>query len=229
MRILGLIPARKGSKGVPDKNIKLLAGKPLLQYTSDMAIKSNLFSKVVLSTDSEKYRKIGISLGLSVPFLRPENLSTDSAPTIDVIIHTLNYFENIGEYFDAVCLLQTTSPFRSKETLNMAVEKFINEDTDSLISACKVPLEFNPHWTFKQNAKGLLDLTTGENNIISRRQDLPEVYHRDGSIYITKTSVLKNQHSLYGNSISYIETDSKSNINIDSMKDWNRAEEYVKN
>ena len=190
MKILGIIPARGGSKGVPGKNIKLLGGKPLLQYTSDIALKSNLLDKLVVSSDDDAIIEVAERLGVSAPFKRPSDLATDKSPTLPVIKHALAYYKNIGEEFDAICLLQVTSPFRTVDFLDNAIQKFINEAADSLISVQKVPHEYNPHWTFELNEEGNLKIATGEDIIISRRQDLPTTYHRDGSIYITKTSVI---------------------------------------
>ena len=227
MKILGLIPARGGSKGVPKKNIKMLNGKPLMQYTSEVALESKYFSKVVLSTDTEEIMEVGRQLKLEVPFIRPSNLATDSSPTLPVILHALEYYESQGEYFDAVCILQVTSPFRTVSFLNKAIENFIAQNTDSLISVLEVPHEYNPHWSFEVNSSGNLNIATGETEIISRRQELPKAFYRDGSIYITKTSVLKNQKSLFGNTIAYIESPKELYVNIDTMSDWKKAEEMV--
>ncbi len=228
MKVLGIIPARGGSKGVPRKNIKELNGKPLIQYTSDVALASDKISKLIVSSDDDEIIKVSKSLGIEVPFKRPKDLGLDKTPTLPVIIHALDYFKSIGEEFDAVCLLQVTSPFRTVEFLNDAVEQFIEKETDSLISVQKVPHQYNPHWVFKPNEKGILEIATGEKEIISRRQDLPNTYHRDGSIYITKVDVLLNKKSLYGNSISYIETPKEYYVNIDTIEDWYKAEQLVK-
>lgn len=224
MRILGLIPARGGSKGVPGKNIKLLGGKPLLQYTSEVALQSKYLSKVVLSSDDEAIIKIAKEIGIEVPFKRPSNLAKDSSPTLPVIKHVLDYYRSIGEEFDAVCLLQATSPFRNVAFLDEAIQKFIYKDTDSLISVQEVPHEYNPHWTFELNEQEGLKIATGENEIISRRQELPKAYHRDGSIYITKTKVIERENSMYGRSISYIESPKFFHVNIDTQEDWKKAE-----
>ena len=125
MKILGIIPARGCSKGVPRKNIKLLGKKPLLQYTSEIALSSDLIDTLVLSSDDDEIIEVAKSLGVEVPFKRPLNLATDAAPTLPVIQHALEYYKNIGKEFDAVCLLQTTSPFRTVEFLNKAIKKFI--------------------------------------------------------------------------------------------------------
>ncbi|WP_016989014.1 cytidylyltransferase domain-containing protein [Flavobacterium sp. ACAM 123] len=229
MRILGIIPARGGSKGVPGKNIKLLNGKPLLQYTSEIALQSQFITQVILSSEDEAIITVAKSLGIQVPFVRPAVLAQDNTATIDVIIHALQWFENKNVFFDAVCLLQVTSPFRTVDFLDKAVEKFITSGSDSLVSVQKVPHEFNPHWTFEANTEGNLKIATGEDQIISRRQELPDAYHRDGSIYITKTNVPLQQHSLYGKRIAFIESNPEYYVNIDTMEDWEKAEQMIKN
>lgn len=228
MRILGLIPARGGSKGVPGKNIKLLGGKPLLQYTAEIALQSSLLTKVVLSTDDDAIHDIGTALGLEVPFKRPFNLAEDASPTLPVIKHALAYYESIGETYDAVCLLQVTSPFRTVAFLDKAIQKFIESGTDSLVSVLEVPHEYNPHWTFELDSHDHLKIATGEDQIITRRQELPKAYHRDGSIYLTKSAVIKEQHSLFGETISCIESDKNIHVNIDTQEDWGKSELILK-
>lgn len=229
MKILAIIPARGGSKGVPGKNIKLLNGKPLLEYTSEIALQSKYLTEVMVSTEDEPIMEVAKNLGIKVPFVRPMALAQDNTPTIDVIIHALEWYENQTIFFDAVCLLQVTSPFRTVEFLDKAIEKFMEKDTDSLVSVQKVPHEYNPHWTFEENEQGNLKIATGETEIISRRQELPTAYHRDGSIYLTKTKVLLNEHSLYGKSTAFIESDSESYVNIDTLQDWEKAEAMIQN
>lgn len=228
MKILGLIPARGNSKGVPRKNIKLLAGKPLLQYTTDIALECKELSKVILSSDDQEIIQKGLDLGIEVPFTRPDNLAEDKTPTLPVILHALEYYKAQGEVFDAVCLLQVTSPFRTLELLNKAIKTFKTEKTDSLVSVLEVPHEYNPHWTFLSPDNKHLQISTGDKKIIPRRQELPKSYFRDGSIYITKTSVLEEQKSLYGESISYVVSDRDRYVNIDTLSDWELAEEMVK-
>ena len=227
MRILGLIPARGGSKGVPGKNIKILGGKPLIQYTADIALQSSLLSKVIVSTDDDAIIAVAEAIGVSVPFKRPANLANDKSPTLSVILHALEYLESKGECFDAVCLLQVTNPLRSLTFLENSIKTFIDKNTDSLISVLEVPHEYNPHWTFKIDNQECLRISTGEKEIIARRQELPKTYHRDGSIYLTKTSVLKEQKSLFGERISYIESSRDKHVNIDTMEDWKKAEEMI--
>ncbi|SHG30637.1 N-acylneuraminate cytidylyltransferase/CMP-N,N'-diacetyllegionaminic acid synthase [Flavobacterium fluvii] len=227
MKILAIIPARGSSKGVPGKNIKLLNGKPLLTYTSEIALQSNYLTEVIVSTEDERIREVAKKVGLKVPFIRPVALAQDDTPTIDVIIHALQWYEKQNSFFDAVCLLQVTSPFRTLDFLDKAIERFYERGCDSLVSVLKVPHEYNPHWTFEVNADGNLKIVTGEAEIIPRRQELPTAYHRDGSIYITKTEVLLKKHSLYGKSIAFIESEPDFYVNIDTMEDWRKAEEMI--
>ncbi|MCC9071695.1 acylneuraminate cytidylyltransferase family protein [Flavobacterium sp. F-65] len=227
MKILAIIPVRGGSKGIPGKNIKLLNGKPLLAYTSEMALQSKYLTEVIVSTEDEQIKVVANNLGIKVPFMRPIELAEDNTRTIDVIIHALQWYQNQNVFFDAVCLLQVTSPFRTLEFLDKAIEKFIEKESDSLVSVQRVPHEYNPHWAFELNEEGNLKIATGETEIISRRQELPIAYHRDGSFYITKTKVLLEEYSLYGKSTAFIESDPKFYINIDTMDDWKKAEEMI--
>lgn len=227
MKILAIIPARGGSKGVPGKNIKLLNGKPLLAYTTEVALQSQLLSKVILSSDDYQIIETAKNLGVEVPFVRPAELSQDDSPTINLVLHALKWFEKKNIIFDAICLLQPTSPFRTVDFLDNAIKKFIESGCDSLVSVQKVPHEFNPHWTFEVNENDHIRIATGENEIIKRRQDLPTAFFRDGSIYITKAEVILNQNSLYGKSIGFIEADSEWYVNIDTISDWEKAEKII--
>ena len=226
MKILGLIPARGGSKGIPKKNIKLLGKLPLIDYTFKAAKESKLITQIVISTDDEEIAIAAEISGFKPPFIRPEEFAQDTSTSLEVILHAIQYFESQHVYFDAVCLLQPTTPFREKGSIDIAIQKFITSNSDCLISVLPIPHEFNPHWAFEENKNGLLTIATGEENIISRRQDLPKSYHRDGSIYITKTECIKNG-SLYGKSISYIESNPNFHVNIDINEDWEKAEKIL--
>lgn len=230
-RILAVIPARSGSKGVPNKNIRLLNLRPLVYYTLDVALENELIHTVCVSTNDTEIQYVvnNYSTNLKVaPFLRPENLSTDVSPTLPVVLNALDYYENLGHTFDAVLLLQPTVPFRSRETLKAAIEKFIRSDADSLISVREVPHNFNPHWVFQPKDDLFIKIATGEKEPISRRQDLPQAYHRDGSIYLTKSETLR-KGSLYGESISYLINKDEPHFNIDTMEDWNAAQKFIEN
>lgn len=227
MNILAIIPARGGSKGIPGKNSKLLGGKPLIVYSIDAAKASKLIQSTIVSTDDENIANIAKLSGIEVPFLRPEEIATDSARSVDVVLHAIDFLAAHGRHFDAVCLLQPTTPFRPEGFIDTCIQTFINQQVDSLVSVQAVPHEYNPHWTFEPNANGHLHIATGEETIITRRQDLPKAFIRDGSVYLTKVSVLKNQHSLYGKTIGYVESDSRHSVNIDTLHDWSIAEKLL--
>uniref|UniRef100_UPI00404856AC acylneuraminate cytidylyltransferase family protein n=3 Tax=Roseivirga sp. TaxID=1964215 RepID=UPI00404856AC len=227
MRVLGLIPARGGSKGVPKKNIKHLGGKPLIAYSLESAAKSNLISSTVVSTDSNEIAEEARKWGGHVPFLRPPHLSTDKSPTVDTVLFCLVELRKNGLEFDAVCLIQPTTPFRPEGFIDKCINKFISSGSDSLISVMEVPKDYNPHWVFEPNVNGYLQIATGESEIITRRQSLPKAFIRDGSVYITKTEVLLQNKSLYGNVIAYQESDPQYYVNIDTMDDWIKAENML--
>lgn len=226
MRILGLIPARGGSKGVPKKNVKLLGKIPLIDYSIQSAKNSKLLTRIVVSTDDEEIAIAAEISGYKPPFIRPAEIAQDMSTSLEVVQHAIAFFESQNVFFDAVCLLQPTNPFRERGSIDLAIEKFITAKADCLISVLPIPEEFNPHWVFEENENGLLKIATGDEKIIPRRQDLPKAFHRDGSIYITKTSVIKSG-SLYGKSIAYIESNPQFHVNIDTMKDWEKAERLL--
>lgn len=223
MKIIGIIPARGGSKGIPNKNIRILGDKPLIQYTIESAQEAKYLAKVILSTDSQNIAEIAANTGIEVPFIRPNELAQDDTPTLPVIHHALQWLINKGESYDAVCLLQPTTPFRSKGFIDMAIEQFTMSGADSMISVLPIPPEYNPHWVFEPNEQGFLRISTGEKQIIPRRQELPPAFIRDGSIYLTKTRIILNKKSIFGDKIDFIETDGTYHVNIDSLNDWEKA------
>lgn len=223
MRVLGLIPARGGSKGVPRKNIKLLCGKPLLQYTAEAALAARLLHRVILSTEDEEIADIGRACGLDVPFLRPPELAEDTTPTLPVVQQALHWLDVHGERFDAVCLLQPTNPLRLAEDIDGCVELLEKTDADAVITVLPVPAEYNPHWVYFKGEGEMLKLSTGEANPIPRRQDLPTAFHRDGSVYVTRRQVVVEKNSLYGERVAGYLMDSRRSVNIDDANDWERA------
>ena len=156
MKILGLIPARGGSKGVPKKNIKLLGKKPLIEYTIDSARNSNYITDIIVSTDDDEIAIAAEIYGFKPPFIRPAELAQDNSTSLDVVKHAIAFFENQNIFFDAVCLLQPTTPFREKGFIDKAIEKFIATNADCLLSVLPIPDEYNPHWAFEENEKGML-------------------------------------------------------------------------
>ncbi|AWA29781.1 acylneuraminate cytidylyltransferase [Flavobacterium magnum] len=223
MRILGIIPARGGSKGVPGKNIKELGGQPLLAYTILQSLQSRLLTRVIVSSDDSDIINCALAYGAEVPFVRPDFLADDKAASIAVVQHAVAFLESENEYFDAVCLLQATSPFREKGSIDKAIARFIESEADALVSVLPVPHEFNPHWVFEPDRNGFLSIATGEAKIIGRRQELPPAFFRDGSIYLTKTECIK-EGTFYGEKLAFTQSNPELYVNIDSPDDWKAAE-----
>lgn len=226
-KILGVIPARGGSKGVPRKNIRLLCGKPLLQYTAESALTARHLSRVILSSDDEEVARVGEQCGLQVPFLRPAHLAQDDTPMLPVIQHALNWFEARGEGFTAVCLLQPTNPLRRAEDIDGCIEMLQRENADAVMTILPVPDKYNPHWVYFRQENGSLRLSTGESEPIPRRQCLPAAYHRDGSVYVARTDVVTSGKSLYGSRVLGYLLNSDRSVNIDNFVDWRRAETLI--
>jgi len=228
LRVLGLIPARGGSKGVPRKNIRLLCGKPLLQYTAEAALSAHLLSHVILSTEDEEIAQVGRRCGLDVPFLRPAELAQDHTPTLPVVQHAVNWMETHGEHFDAICLLQPTNPLRLPQVIDACIELLKQSEVDAVVTILPVPAEYNPHWVYFQDEDGLLRLSTGELDPIPRRQSLPVAFHREGSVYVTRRNIVMAQNSLCGRSLVGYPLDPEQSVNIDGLEDWERAERLLR-
>lgn len=227
MRVLGLITARGGSKGVPRKNIRLLCGKPLLQYTAEAALAAAALQRVVLSTDDEEIAQVGRDCGLDVPFLRPLELARDDTPTLPVLQHAVRFLEENGACFDAICLLQPTNPLRRAADIDGCVALWKNGNADAVMTVLPVPAEYNPHWVYFQQGDGTLFLSTREAAPLPRRQQLPAAYHREGSVYVVSRDVLMQQNSLYGSRLLGYAMNAERSINIDTPEDWRRAEQLL--
>ncbi|MAM22107.1 MAG: acylneuraminate cytidylyltransferase [Croceibacter sp.] len=226
MRILGIIPARGGSKGVPNKNIKLLESKPLLQYTWEAAKEVKSLHRIIVSTEDDKIISISKTIGIDVPFKRPQHLAEDTSGSLGVVKHALAYFESVGEHYDAICLLQPTTPFITSKVIEACIEKFKDIDTDSLVSVREVPHQFHPNWVFVEDGKNHIKTYKGK-TLSKSRQDLSKAYYRDGQVYLTKANVILEKKSLYGNTIGYHISKNSPYINIDTMKDWQEAERLM--
>jgi len=218
MKILGIIPARAGSKGVLKKNIKLLNNKPLIAYTIEAALNSNL-SRVIVSTDCKGIAKVSESYGAEV-FMRPSELAKDDTPTLPVL---QNVVSRLDEQYDAVMTLQPTSPLRDEVHINDALSLFKkNPNADSLVSVVHVPHNFLPEKLMRLNKDGLYLSIEGK---VKRRQDMPTLYARNGAaIYITRTKRI--QEYVFGGLILPFFMEKVNSFDIDDMQDWNIVE-YV--
>jgi len=227
-KILGIIPARGGSKGVSRKNIRLLAGKPLIAYTMDAAKKSRLLTRLVVSTDDLEISQIAHSLDCQV-IERPAELAQDTTPMLSVIQHTLRFLDEREHYLpDITVILQPTAPLRTSKHIDEALTRLDNPELDSVVSVSLVPGHYSPHWQFIIQ-DGVLRLFTDQpfGQIITRRQDLPATYTRNGAIYAFKTALLMEHKTIYGNYCHAYIMSSEDSINIDSEQDFWLAERLV--
>lgn len=223
-KCLVVIPARGGSKGIKNKNIRILAGKPLIFYTIREAKNAKLVDKVIVSTDSPQIKKIAQALKADVPFLRPFSLAKDTTPMYPVIRHALEYLNNRGDKFDAVIILQPTSPLRSAEDIDKAILSLVNSGVDSLVSVCLA--KHSPYW-MKVIKNGKLFPLMGSNNSM-RRQDLPKVYMPNGAIYATRAKVILKDKKILGSKVIPFIMEEEKSVDVDSLMDLHLAELLLK-
>lgn len=224
MKTLFVIPARKGSKGLPGKNTKILGDKPLISYSIDFALQ-NLKSgdELCISTDDPNVISIASKKGIEIPFLRPAYLANDKSSTYDVLIHAINFYKKRGINFDALLLLQPTSPFRSTIDLEKMYSIYSNK-LDMVVSV-KLSKE-NPYFNlFEENKMGYI--VKSKKNNFDRRQDCPEVYAYNGSMYLINIKSLMNCKIQEFKKIKKILMPEKQSVDIDSMADWLIAEFYL--
>lgn len=221
MRYLVVIPARGGSKGIPHKNIKPLAGKPLIYYTIDIARSIVPEQDICVSTDDLGIIQCVEKYGLKVPFVRPAELATDTAGTYEVLLHALDFYERQGGHYDAIVLLQSTSPFRTADQVKDAINLYTPE-VDMVVSVKECAA--NPYYcVFEEDDEGFLHVCKGDGKIY-RRQDAPKVYEYNGAIYIINTESLKKMHMhQFSKRIKYL-MDDVSSFDLDTMNDWKFAE-----
>ena len=228
-RILGIIPARGGSKGVVRKNIRLLAGKPLIVHTIDTAERCELLTDVIISTDDLAIAEICRAHGARVPFLRPEELATDRAKSLDVCLHALDFFAGTGKEYDYLVLLQPTSPLRSVTTLRESIELILgNPDAESLITVTHAG-NMHPNYMYHQSREreNYFEPLLRDDGGAVRRQDMKDYYYRNGAVYITKVEYLRTAGRVFSEtSMAYV-MPAEESVNIDTEFDLFLAEQII--
>lgn len=225
-KVLGLIPARSGSKGIPGKNLALLAGKPLLAWVCEAAQQAKLIDEVIVSSDSDEIISLARSLGVAGPFKRPGELARDGSLVINVILHALTWLsENQGKTFDYVCLFQPTSPLGRPSDYDRAIHMAIEKDADTVISVYRCD-QVHPAIMFTLHEDSRAEWFVERPGIdrMARRQELMPVYVRSGIVYVFKTSLLMEKRTLYGEKLYAIEVPRESAIGIDTPHDLRIAE-----
>jgi CMP-N-acetylneuraminic acid synthetase len=231
--VLGVVTARAGSKGIPGKNTKLLAGKPLIAYTIEAALASGAFDRLILSTDDRHAAAIARELGCEVPFARPAELSTDDTPHLPVMIHAARWLlDREGYRSEWTMILMPTSPLRQPRHIVEAVELAVSSGADSVVSVDRVPAHYHPLRTLKVGEDGWARLVVGDRPVRerpARRQGLPAAWVFNGAIYLFRTALLfdRAEPTLYGERVVTYPMTAPSGHNIDEWSDWAEAERIL--
>jgi CMP-N,N'-diacetyllegionaminic acid synthase len=222
-RFLGIIPARAGSKGIPQKNVRPFRGVPLIAHTIRAAMQATLLDDVIVTTDGEAIRDVCLSFGAKVPFTRPPELATDEASTKDVILHALQAYDP-SRSFDAIVLLQPTCPLRGSGDIDQGIRRFLEEGRPSLISLYEAN-HCHPFIMYRRNGEGevvpLLEDQQGK-----RRQAFFDVYVRNGALYIVDQAFLHQEGKLISDDSAHLVMPRERSVNIDTPADWALAEFY---
>lgn len=227
-KVLAIIPARGGSKGLPGKNVRCLGGLPLIASSINAARSSGCVDRIIVSTDSDEIANIAREYGAEAPFKRPAQFATDTSPSSELILHALQWvMENERTIYDIFCLLQPTSPFRNGKHLVEAITKFHNcKEATSLISISETTR--SPYWMKKINGVYLEELINGDYSTV-RRQDLPKTYSVNGAIYIMYTEEFLKTKRFLTDRTTYYLMDSVSSLDIDNELDFKFAEFLLNN
>lgn len=225
MKNIAIIPARSGSKGLPDKNIRELCGKPMLAYSIEAAKKSGKIDVVHVSTDSEHYAEIAKAYGADVPFLRTGEFSGDTATTWDVVRFVLDKYKQMGQQFELVTVLQPTSPLRTADDIIEASAMYSLKSATAVVSVCE--MEHSPLWSNTLNSDLCMNgFLSKASNV--QRQQLETYYRINGAIYMIDAEVIRNNFEIYGErSYAYIMPRERS-VDIDDVMDFKIAEMYMK-
>lgn len=225
MKYLVVIPARGGSKGIPHKNIKPLGGKPLIYYSIDVARQFTSDENICVTTDDAEIISVVEQYGLKVPFVRPAELATDTCGSNEVIQHAYQFFSDKGINYDAIVLLQPTSPFRKVEFIEEAVALY-DENIDMVTSVR--PAACNPYYDgFEEDKEGLLQISKGDGTI-ARRQEAPKVWQQNGSIYVINPKSLIEKGMGKFTKIKKYAMPENYSVDLDTMLDWKMAELIIK-
>lgn len=230
MRTLYLIPARGGSKGLPGKNIRPLLGKPLIAWTIATALEAakERPGRVVVSTDDDTIASVAREHGAEVPFIRPSALATDTASSIDVVLHALDHLAALGEKFDLVCMLEATSPQRTSMDVVHALDRLTaTPEAESIVGVCRSE-SGHPSFLAKMDGRHFISPLQGEGFIFKRRQEIDDVYFFEGSLYIARTTTLRDRRGFYHERTLGYEMPKWKSFEVDDLTDFTIIEALMK-
>ena len=218
-KVLALIPARGGSKGLPNKNILPVANKPLICWSIDVALSCAAIDTVVVSTDSEKIAAISRAAGAEIPFLRPPDLATDEASSIEVILHCIRHYETAGQNFDLVVLLEPTSPLREESDVAQALRMITEQPgAKAVVSVCRTEAA-HPAFLYVLSKNGRLCPLTAESGSHLRRQEISPIHYPEGTVYVAHTRHLRTKRSFYTSETFAFEVPRWKAIEVDELED----------
>ncbi len=226
MRFVGLIPARGGSKGIPRKNIADCAGKPLLAWTCEAALGSKRLSRALLSTDSEEIAAAGRACGVQAPFLRPAALAADDSSSLEVMTHALGWLDAAGDSADALVLLQPTSPLRTAQHIDEAIERFVAHKADCVVSVTGVPHRFHPLSVMREEGGQLVPFQGSQT--VTRRQDLPALWARNGPAVLIVSAAMLRRNTIYGGITVGYPMSAPDSLDIDSLSELEFAAQILR-
>ncbi len=227
-RVLGLITARGGSKGLPGKNIKLLCGKPLIAWTIDTALRSQIINDVIVSTDCKNIASIAVQCGAEVPFIRPAEYATDEATSFDAIEHAVSWLSECNRHYDYLVLLEPTSPLRDADDVDSAIREMISKNASSIVSICETTVTHPVFMYYKEESLGKLIPFVKNNSRSLRRQDVDLLYHLEGSIYASKVDTLLAKKGFYHEETIGFEMPKWKSPEIDDEVDFLLVEAIMK-
>lgn len=220
MRNIAIIPARGGSKRIPGKNIKSFLGKPIIAYSIEAALKSNIFDEVMVSTDDKEIAKIALEYGAKIPFLRDKSTADDNAVLSDVIIEVLDKYKKQNKEFDNVCCILATAPFIVNDDIVKSYSKLVNSNFDSVFPVVKYSFPIQRALQFNgENIKMIWP-----ENMTKRSQDLTPSFHDAGLFYWIKTNIILKEKKLWTDNTTAIEISEQTAQDIDTLNDWKIAE-----
>lgn len=225
MNILGLIPARGGSKSIPNKNIKIFNGQPLINYAIKNSLESKYITHTVVTTDSHEIAEIARESGALVPFIRPKKLARDTSLDLPVMEHAINWYKEQGQSFDYMVFLRPTNPFRVATDIDKAIEMIIGSKFDSIRGVSEVG--YSPFWMKKILRNELIDFIDSPYSE-SRRQDLPKVFQANGTVEVINITTITKKSSRFGDYIAPYMMDEISRVDIDTELDFEIAEYLYK-
>lgn len=227
MKVLAVVPARSGSKGLPGKNIMPLLGKPLIGWSIEQGLACDYVDEVIVSTDSQEIADVALKFGATIPFLRPADLATDTTSTSDVLVHLIAELELLGKSYDYILLLEPTSPLREVADLNKAFQQLRSTpEASSIVGVSQVESQ-HPEFCVSLNEKGLL--SSKNNFAVLRRQDINELYYYEGSLYLSEMQAFKEKRNFYHEKTLAYKVPKWKAFEIDDLVDFIIIEALLKN